>query len=368
MDIDLVMICKRTRPSAGLLCLLWTMGSSNVSAFSGREGASFLDIPVGAGPAALGSAYTAAATDAYAPTWNPGGLGFLNSTQFAGMHLSYIESIAYEYASFVHPLSQGHALGAAIQYFKPGPLLGTDINGNPIGDIGGYYAAGSLSYGQRITEGFALGMTGKLIQGQIDDVSARGFGFDLGSMYQPWDPLTLGFVVGNLGSKLTFINQGDPLPLAFRLGANYAPNPTWRFLGELVYRQIAGLTSVHSGLEWRPVDILSLRAGHRTDMLNELASVSGGLTVGVAVHVWGQELAYAWVPFADFGESEYFSLIIRFGNAKRNLMPVNKEKPAMMQTGAIAEPDTSNLADFLNEQNKTLLKKSNASNESDRPR
>ena len=57
-------------------------------ASSGTEGAAFLDIPVGAGPAAMGSAYTALANDAYAATWNPAGLGTLESTQFSGQHLS----------------------------------------------------------------------------------------------------------------------------------------------------------------------------------------------------------------------------------------------------------------------------------------
>src|SRR5450631_2020075 len=52
-----------------------------VWASAGTEGASFLDIPVGAGPAALGSAYTALATNAYAPVWNPAGLGMLNGNE-----------------------------------------------------------------------------------------------------------------------------------------------------------------------------------------------------------------------------------------------------------------------------------------------
>jgi hypothetical protein len=43
-------------------------------AASGTKGAAFLDIPVCAGPAALGSAYTALSNDAYAPVWNPAGL------------------------------------------------------------------------------------------------------------------------------------------------------------------------------------------------------------------------------------------------------------------------------------------------------
>ena len=71
---------------------------------AGTSGASFLDIPVGAGPAALGSAYSALATDAYAPVWNPAGLGSISGNELAGQHLSYLESIHYEFLSFVHPL------------------------------------------------------------------------------------------------------------------------------------------------------------------------------------------------------------------------------------------------------------------------
>src|SRR5262245_22944582 len=59
---------------------------------AGTEGASFLDIPVGAGPAAMGSAYTALANNAYAPVWNPAGLGMLRGNELAGQHVSYLES------------------------------------------------------------------------------------------------------------------------------------------------------------------------------------------------------------------------------------------------------------------------------------
>src|SRR5689334_1596613 len=76
-----------------------------LTASTGTEGASFLDIPVGAGPAALGSAYTALATDAYAPLYNPAGLGFVSSPEVAGQHLSYIESINYEFGSGVLPFA-----------------------------------------------------------------------------------------------------------------------------------------------------------------------------------------------------------------------------------------------------------------------
>ena len=58
------------RSRLALLSLL-IFASPGLWAASGTEGASFLDIPVGAGPAALGAAYTAQANDVYAPVWNP---------------------------------------------------------------------------------------------------------------------------------------------------------------------------------------------------------------------------------------------------------------------------------------------------------
>src|SRR5205823_6384662 len=78
--------------AASLLTISLLSFSIPVPAYasSGTEGAAFLDIPVGAAPAALGASYVAMANDAYAATYNPGALGFLDSTQFSGQHLSYI--------------------------------------------------------------------------------------------------------------------------------------------------------------------------------------------------------------------------------------------------------------------------------------
>src|SRR5258708_18728116 len=84
------------------LCLM--LSPLPIYASSGTEGAAFLDIPVGAAPAAMGAAYTALANDAYAPTWNPGGLGLLESTQLSGQHVSYLDTLHYEYFSIAVPL------------------------------------------------------------------------------------------------------------------------------------------------------------------------------------------------------------------------------------------------------------------------
>jgi hypothetical protein len=125
----------RRNLGVGLFVVLCSVLSpSNLPASSGTEGAAFLDIPVGAAPAALGSAYTALANDAYAPVWNPAGLGFLAGTQVAAQHLSYLESMHYEYLSFVMPFpgarspepgapgSRLKALGFSAQHLGTGDI------------------------------------------------------------------------------------------------------------------------------------------------------------------------------------------------------------------------------------------------------
>jgi len=332
-----------------LLVLAVCMFSRQSHASSGTEGASFLDIPIGAGPAALGSAYSAMASDAYAPVWNPGGLGLIDRNQFAAQHLSYLDSIHYEFASFVHPLGYGRSLGASIQYLGSGDIAGMDIiNGNPTatGDFSSHYAAYSLAYGQKVGDKLSLGATGKVISAQISDVSANAYAFDLGSMYQLTKDLRLAGVLTNMGTKLTFIDQGDSLPLAFHLGAVYETKYHLTVAAEGVYRQ-TGLASFHTGLQWAPMDPISLRVGYKTDTLQGLSPLAG-FTTGIGLNVWGFELSYAWLPLGDLGNTNYFSFLYKFGEAagpKRNLVHYQ----AVKRTESIKDTEQSDSTQHLME-------------------
>src|SRR5437773_2736248 len=175
-------IMMRKQNLVTIVAVLGLLGNPSKSHGStGTEGASFLDIPVGAGPAAMGSAYTSLATNAYAPVWNPAGLGMLNSNELAGQHLSYLESMHYEYMSFVHPFDKSRdsgtqrGLGFSVQYLGSGDIAGTDDTGASIGSFSSYYASYNLAYGQTVTDKLALGVTGKMIRAKIDDVSAGAY-------------------------------------------------------------------------------------------------------------------------------------------------------------------------------------------------
>jgi hypothetical protein len=121
---------------------------------------------------------------------------------------------------------------------------------------------------------------------------------------------------------LKFIDQGDNLPRAANLGAAYQPTANWRVSAEGVCPIAGGPLAFHTGVEWRPLEMISLRAGYKTDTLDGLSPIAG-ITGGLGLHVWGQEFAYAWAPYGDLGNAQYFSLLIHFGaqaEEKRNLI------------------------------------------------
>ncbi|MFA5976324.1 MAG: PorV/PorQ family protein [Elusimicrobiota bacterium] len=321
-------------------------------ASSGTEGASFLDIPVGARPAALGGSYSALASDAYAPVWNPAGLGFLQGPELAGQHLSYIDSIHYEFLSFVYPLHKGRSLGASIQYLGTGDMDGTNLDATPAGSFSSHYASYNLAYGQTLTDRLSLGVTGKMINAKLADVSANAYALDFGSLYQVRQNLTAAATLTNIGNRLTFLSDGDPLPMALHLGASYDPISRLGLTGEFVYPR-TGLAAWHMGAEWRPLPTISLRTGYKTDTLKELGTMAG-LTAGMGIQVWGQEFAYAWSPYGDLGNTHYFSLLMRFGEtekAKRNLIKYQsvKRPHGTAKTISSDEFEYEQLQELLNE-------------------
>jgi hypothetical protein len=322
-----------------ILTLCFLSSTVPASAASGTEAASFLDIPVGAGPAALGGAYSALAMDAYAPVYNPAGLAFLNSTQVAGQHLDYLESIHYEYLGAVHPFRLG-GLGISAQYLGSGDITGADLAGNPTGDYSTHYGAYSVSYGHLLGSKLGIGITGKWINAKISDVDANAYAVDLGGLYKVSSQLTLAAGMTNLGSKLKFLDDDSSLPLTGKLGLAYEPHAQWLLAVEGNYAQ-TGLLSGHLGLQWKPISMLALRAGYKTDTTDELEAMAG-MSLGVGLQVWGQEFSYAWVPLGDLGNTQYFSLAIRFGGQEEDrknqlqVMNIRKER-----TGDIVSSEES---------------------------
>jgi hypothetical protein len=348
-----------TRHYGKLLLLLMAAVSfpSKLPAAAGKDGAAFLNIPVGARPAALGASYTSLADDAYAATWNPAGLGDLKSTEFSAQHLSYLDTMHYEYMSLALP----SGFGASVQYLGSGDIEKRDEFNAVQGDFSNSFASYNLAYGHAFSDQLSLGLTGKMIHAKLDSVSAKAFAADFGGLMRPRGNLSLAVTLTNVGSKLKFLETGDSLPTTLRAGVSFKPATQWLMTAEGAYRK-SGVASFHTGVEWRPISMLSLRSGFRTDTVKELSPLAG-VTTGMGLHVWGHELAYAWLPYGDLGTTHYVSLVMKFGEAqetKRNLIRYQKIKShRLAQDSQEIDLEYMQLMELLNETEERTAQRAN---------
>lgn len=330
----------------------WASGKSNV----GTSGAAFLKIGPGARPAGMGDAFTAVADDLHSVYWNPAGLSRLQHPEIVGMHMQYFENIGYEFASFGVPTSHGTWAVSIANLHTDNLERRTEDTDASLGEFSASDTAYWLSYGQSITSRFSLGGSMKYIRQTLDSVDASAYAVDGGVLYlSDWHDVRLGASVQNLGSKVKFVNESDPLPRTYRLGAS-APLLERRMLvstdlilprdhaiGAAVGTEYKGRISEQMGY--------AMRAGYRTD-----SDVSGfkGFAIGSGLSLGRGRLDFAWVPFGDLGNAYRFALHVKFGTPEGNLdVPGHRQlKSASARPDAAVTPrpkdaDTSALEQLL---------------------
>ena len=145
---------------------------------------------------------------------------------------------------------------------------------------------------------------------------------------------------------MKFLQQGDDLPALYRLGTAYLFPYGITASVEGVHRQ-SGLDSAGVGLEWMNEKGFSFRAGYDTERTRGLSALAG-VTVGLGMNLWGEELAYAWQPTGDLGSAHFISLVLRFGEERRSALDrtedsrINIESPEFNETSGSSK-DLENL-------------------------
>ncbi len=241
-----------------LLAVLALFGliSADAMAQAGGSAVPFLLISPDARASAMGDVGTAIADDINAIYWNPAGLGFHGyvnpDTEFEEDLIPY-RQVALTYSKWLPQFNADlfYSTATVGHYFEEingtvafnfifmnlGEFTRTDASGNELGKfISNEYTIG-LSYGTKLTEDLAIGFQGRAIVSNLapksaTDGSDAGTGFsgsiDIGMLWKPtkldifgWDvgkKLSLGFNLQNVGPKITYKKEADPLPTNLRLG------------------------------------------------------------------------------------------------------------------------------------------------------
>lgn len=301
----------------GILCV--AIGISFAGTV-GTTGAQFLKLATGARPVGMGETFVGLADDVNAIYWNPAGLNQIKGKEATFTHAVWFQSMFFSYVAYCQPLDvlQGK-IGGAVRYLSAGKIDKVDNAGNELNEsYTPYDFAFTLSYARLVKE-IPLGANIKIINSKIDDKSAMAVAFDFGVIYDKLSlggrKLSLGLVVQNLGTKMKFDKEGDPLPLNFRLGSAYKLLDDNLALGLDIKIPLDYTVSAHFGAEYVYKKIKDIqiagRIGFKTTTVSDLDALSG-LSLGLGFQWKAYGIDYAWVPYGDLGNTHRMSLLARF--------------------------------------------------------
>ena len=164
---------------------------------NGSVNAAFENIELLAGPAGMGSAYSAATQDTSALIWNPAGLARLPTPEIGISYLDLHGILGYSFVGVAHPLRKGQTIGAAL-------LNSSDVEGISQERIV------MLSSATRIGKRLCIGANAKYFSTSVnlDQMPlgrGTGWGTDLGIQYELLtEMVSIGIVLPNLFSNLSY--------------------------------------------------------------------------------------------------------------------------------------------------------------------
>ncbi|MFH1618359.1 MAG: PorV/PorQ family protein [bacterium] len=276
-----------------------------------RAGADLLNMGVGARPAAMGSAYTAAASGVESIFWNPAGLSAMTRREFGAMHSQWLLDSSLDSIGVGLPLSAG-ALGLGIVRLSHGGITARAEDRSEAGTFEASDQVLSAAYGTAFGM-FALGAGIKFLRSSIGADSASTMAVDLGINRRLWNlPLSAGLAVQNMGPGLRYISQTDPLPLSVSAGLAAEALP-----GLLMVLDVKRLvndrqTSLSFGTEYRVMPALAVRGGYSPISTGMQNPAGPGLGAGFGLTVMGTRFDYAMTPFGDLGNVHRLSMNCRF--------------------------------------------------------
>ncbi len=307
-----------------LSTVLWLLVMSSISSsqgISGGDASAFLRSGVGAKAIGLGGAYVSIADDASGAFWNPAGLIYTQKRQVSETYRSLSLDRKENVLSYSQRSEQGAAFGFMWIYAGTANIQGRDINGRKTGEISDNRNAFYFSFAKDVDGKGAIGLNGKYLRHSLAGEAGRGFGFDVGAMVKPTEDLSIGFVVRNINTELSWkISRGigevsyqDEIPESLVVGASY------RFFDERVLisfdvERSNGEVEVRSGWELALNEFLRLRAGVGDISSDDIGESSQRFGIGLGP-IFERQIDFQYVFITDqmdAGGSHVFSTALTF--------------------------------------------------------
>ncbi len=320
-------------------------------------------IPMGSRALGMGGAFTAVASDPSALHYNPAGLARLNAHEVSAAFLSGQADNSLQYVAYGGPLPWPGISGSGFSS-AGGSFLNSRSGTIEIAETAadgtlkrtdrisaGYDIIATLGYAERVGNtpfdmpGRAIdvnhyaGIAGKAIHSSlVEKYTATAVAGDAGYLvHSPELGVSLGLAASNLGTRLRYIDQSDPLPVVIRLGSAYQMGArtthdlTLAGDGEFLFYERRWHANV--GLEYFWNRSYGFRLGY------QFKRASLGVTAGVGLR-WRQRLLfdYGWGLGSGLSDIHRLTVSYRFGGvvpsaraqSSRPFMEVSPEKPRIV--------------------------------------
>jgi hypothetical protein len=261
----------------------------------------------------MGNAYTALASGTDATYWNPAGLAIEPGTEAAFSHFAWYQDITLEHGSVTVPAHDRLTVGASFTYLNYGDIDAYTATNEPDGQIDAHDWALTFSAGYAATEAISLGISAKYVTQRLDDISANGVAFDIGTLLR-FDRFNIGLAAVNLGPGLKYERVSEDLPAATRLGVAVLPfDDSFVASAEFDYRR-GGSNVLRTGFEWNHQQLYFVRTGYERFVQGGRQSIGDGLSFGLGMN-WRQatiDYAYSVADQYSAEDVHRFSFTVRF--------------------------------------------------------
>lgn len=277
-----------------LIALIAIVGDVSVAqSDGGRTAADFLLIGTGARAAGMGGAFTAVSVGAEAAWWNPAGMAGIDRNEIVLSHFMLFQDISLEHGTFAFAASDNSTVAASITYLSYGTIQGYNGLGESTGELSAYDMAAALSFGYSVNDRLSLGITGKYVMQNLDDVTGSGLAADLGVRYR-LEKFTIAGAVCNIGSGVKYEDLSEDLPFSTRFAVAATP------FGDRVMTSIElenrrySSPELKSGLELNHNQEYFLRAGYHFSLNSDRQTSSSGLSMGAGIRLSSIDIDYAF--------------------------------------------------------------------------
>lgn len=298
----------------------------------------FLLVSVSPKASAMGEAFYAVGNSSEAIFYNPAGIANTNNTFDISLNYTqWIADIKYLAGTATYNLDNYGTVGFHVLTVDYGEIIGTSlidpsqqalypdgyIDNGKLSNVGAYSVG--LSYAKKISTQFSIGgnirIAGQNLgennfyNGTTKKNNAAKLVFDAGVLYNTgYKDFRFGMAIRNFSSNIKREEIDEQLPLVFTLGTAI---DLWKFVDEKNSNQQLTLAvdfahfnnyseRVNLGLEYKFMNMISLRAGYQTN--RDIASWSAG--IGLNTEIAGNlvEINYSYSYIKIFNNVNRISL------------------------------------------------------------